>query len=47
MNCLKKLKRAKVAEDRKYLRNKVEEARRVVMNAKAIAMTTFFISLTA
>jgi hypothetical protein len=42
-----KLKRAKVAEDRKYLRNKVEEARRAVMNAKAIAMTTFFISLTA
>jgi hypothetical protein len=39
-----KLKRAKVAEDRKYLRNKVEEARRAVMNAKAIAMTTFFIS---
>jgi hypothetical protein len=42
-----KLKRAKVVEDRKYLRNKVEEARRAVMNAKAIAMTTFFISLTA
>ncbi len=46
-NLFNKLKRAKAAEDRKYLRHKVEEARRIVMHAKMVAMTTFFISVTA
>ena len=41
-----KLKSAKDKESRKYLRNKVEEARKKVMEAKMIVVTTLFISLT-
>ncbi|MDA0987483.1 MAG: hypothetical protein O3A55_07800 [Bacteroidetes bacterium] len=43
----KKLKEAKQLDERKYLRQKVEEARRAVMNAKTVAVTTFFILPTA
>ena len=41
----KKLKSAKDKESRRYLRIKVEQARKNVMNAKMIVVTTIFISL--
>jgi predicted DNA-binding protein (UPF0251 family) len=41
----KKLKSAKDKESRKYLRSKVEEARKKVMSAKMIVVTTLFVSI--
>ena len=41
----KKLKSAKDKESRKYLRIKVEQARKNVMTAKMIVITTIFVSL--
>lgn len=41
----KKLKAAKNKEDRRYLRMKVEEARKKVMQAKMVLVTTMFISI--
>jgi predicted DNA-binding protein (UPF0251 family) len=40
-----KLKSAKDKESRKYLRSKVEEARKKVMEARMVVVTTLFISI--
>ena len=41
----KKLKSARDKESRKYLRSKVEEARKKVMEARMVVVTTLFISI--
>ena len=41
----KKLKSARDKESRKYLRSKVEEARKKVMKARMVIVTTLFISI--
>jgi len=42
-----KLKSAKDKDSRKYLRSKVEEARKKVMSARMVVVTTLFISIRA